>query len=68
MGKRTEVQRIARRARLLGYSAVTLGNATEHHWEALRVLLAAEDATDLLLADVVDAMLAHEQDPRQVVV
>lgn len=61
-----EVRRVARRARRLGYRAVVLGNATEEHWAALRVLLEAEDVPDRVLADVVDAVLAFELDTRQV--
>lgn len=60
-----DVRRIARRARRLGFRAVVLGNATEEHWQALRVLFDAEDVSDRVLADAVDAMLAYEQDVRQ---
>lgn len=58
----TEAQRIARRARQLGYRAVTLGNATEEHWLALRVVLDCENADDTTLVEVVEEMLRHELD------
>lgn len=56
----TEAQRIARRARRLGFRAVTLGNATEVHWSALRVVLDCELADDATLVEVVESMLAYE--------
>jgi len=56
-------RRIARLARRLGYRSVTLGCATERHWEALRVILECEDTPDLVLADAVDVLLRWECDP-----
>lgn len=61
-----EARRIARRARRLGYAAVTLGNATDSHWDALRVVLSADDASLLELADAVDCLLADEEESAQV--
>lgn len=63
-----EARRIARRARRLGYRAVTLGNATQDHWQALRIVLDCEDADDATLVEVVELVLAHELDADQVVV
>jgi hypothetical protein len=51
---------IARTARELGYRACTLGNATEKHWGALRVILGAENVPALVLADAVDLLLKWE--------
>lgn len=61
-----EARRIARRARRLGYVATGLGNATESHWDALRILLEAEDASLLELADAVDLLIADEEESAQV--
>lgn len=60
------VRRIARRARRLGYRSVTLGNATDEHWQALRVVLDCETATDAELVEVVEAVLAYELDADKV--
>lgn len=56
-----EARRIAWKARQLGYRAVVLGQASEEHWDALRILLGAEHVAPLVLADAVDLMQAFEQ-------
>lgn len=57
-----DARRIARRAKRLGYRSVTLGQATERHWEALRIVLGCEDAEPIVLADAVDWLQRIEQE------
>lgn len=58
------VRRLAFRARRLGWTAADLAAQSDDQWERTRIVLGADDASDRVLADVVDLILAWEESER----